>query len=196
MRRRVAALMIAALTAGVLVVGVGGNAGASVPSAKKPLCKGKTLAAAEAGIEDAFLHFLDGAQFPDVEQKAPFIEYMSAPEISPELLAYFTASRVKNAAAASNTSVVVNTIKCKGKDDAGTKCTSKYACAQYDLVLGGKPAPGIAGPGYAILIGKVWKVTARTFCDLSQGGDTTVFEDVDACLQSSIGEKPTDLEAA
>ncbi len=189
-------MLIAALTASVLVVGVSGSAGAAVQSAKKPLCKGKTQAKAEAAIEDAFLHFLDGAQFPEVADKAPFIEYMSGPQISPELLAYFTASKEKNAAAAASTSVVVNTIKCKGKDEAGTKCTSKYACAQYDLVLGGSPAPGIAGPGYAILIGKVWKVTARTFCDLSAGGDATVFETVDACLQASLGEEPVDLEDA
>ncbi|MSO79021.1 MAG: hypothetical protein EXQ79_05390 [Acidimicrobiia bacterium] len=189
-------MLIAVLTASVLVVGVGGSSGAAVQSAKKPLCKGKTQAAAEAAIEDAFLHFLDGAQFPEVADKAPFIEYMSAPSVSPELLAYFTASKEKNASAAANTSVVVNTIQCKGKDSVGVKCTAKYACAQYDLVLGGNPAPGIAGPGYAVLVGKVWKVTARTFCDLSAGGDASVFETVDACLQSSIGEKPTDLEKA
>lgn len=191
-------MLIAVLTAGVLVVGVSGSASASVPSAKKPLCKGKTLAAAEAGIEEAFLHFLDGAQFPEVADKVDYIQYMGPPEVSPELLAYFTASKEKNAAAAATTSVQINSIQCKGKDDVDVKCTKAYACVAYDLVLGGEPAPGIAGPGYAILDAKTktWKVTGRTFCDLSAGGDPAILENVDACVQMSIGEKPTDLEPA
>jgi hypothetical protein len=189
-------LLIAALTAGVLVVGVSGSAGAAVPSAKKPLCKGKTLAAAEEAIEDAFLHFLDGATYPDTADKTPFIQYMSEPEVSPELVEYLEVNAEKNASAAATTSVQINTIKCKGKDEAGTKCTSKLACTQYDLVLNGTPAPGIAGPGYAVLVGKVWKVAARTFCDLSAGGDPAILENVDACAAIAIGDEPADLEPA
>ena len=48
MRRRAAALLIATLTAGALVVGFAGESSASVRRAAAPLCAGKTKAKADA----------------------------------------------------------------------------------------------------------------------------------------------------
>jgi hypothetical protein len=199
MRRRAAALLIATLTAGALVVGMVGHAGASVDGGKKekkPLCKGKTKAAAEEAIEEAFDYFLNGMEHPDVEEKQAYIQYMGEPEgVSTSLVSFIVSNSEKLAASAATTSVQVNEIRCKGKDEVtGEKFGKKLAYVQYDLVLNGTPAPGIASPGAAILLGNTWKVTTKTFCDLSQGGDPTVYETVQACLDILTGDEPSDLE--
>ncbi|MBM3673301.1 MAG: hypothetical protein FJW86_14155 [Actinobacteria bacterium] len=186
MRRRAAVLLIATLTAGMLVVGAAADAGAQ--GGKAPKCKGKTKAAAIEAIEEAYFKFLDGASSPTFEDKAPYIQYMGPPVQSPALIALYQESSAANEAAAATTSVQVNEVTCTGK---------KTADVLYDLVLGGEPAPGIAPPGSAILEkgSKQWKVTAQAFCDLTALGNASVLES-GPCSEILSGSDPSDLEDA
>jgi hypothetical protein len=192
MRRRAAALLIATLTAGALVVGIAGQSGAAVRRAKAPVCKGKTEAKAIAAIEDAYDHFLNGAEYPDpATDKAPYIQYMSEPNFSQSMLdAIVAGSQTEQAQeSAGNTSVVVNGVECTGK---------RTAEVQAELVLGGTESPGIfPNPGGAILEkgSKTWKVTAETFCNLTQLGDAAVAEPPHPCADVLLGDEPADLES-
>ena len=182
MRRRAAALLIAMLTAGALVVGVASEGSASVRRAKAPACAGKTKAKAVKAIKLAYLAFLDGVKYPTSADKEPYLQYMSGKSKSPALVASFEASAAKNAAAAATTSVAVHSVKCKGKTKADVK---------YDLVLGGKDSPGIAPPGSAIVDSGVWKVTGKALCDLEALGDPTVLES-GPCADIVSGIPPSD----
>jgi hypothetical protein len=185
MRRRAAALLIATLTAGALVVGIAGESGAAVKKAKAPLCKGKAKKKAIKAIEDAYFKFLDGASSPTAEDKFPYIEFMSPPNESAAMVAMLTASTDANAADAANTSVQVNEVTCTGK---------KTADVLYDLVLGGEPAPGLAPPGSAVLEkgSKQWKVSAEAFCNLTALGDASVLES-GPCSEVLLEGQPSDV---
>ncbi len=186
MRRRAAALLIAMLTAGALVVGFAGESGAAVKKAKAPACKGKTKKKAVKAIEEAYFHFLDGASNPTADDKKPYIQYMSPPAESPALIALFEASTETNAAAASTTSVKVNKVTCTGKNTADVL---------YDLVLGGDPAPGLAPPGDAVLEkgSTTWKVSAVAFCNLTALGSPVVLES-GPCSEILVEGEPSDLD--
>ena len=189
MRRRAAVLLLAALTAGSLVVGGIADAGASVGSAKAPVCKGKTKKKAIKAIRTAYDHFLNGAEFPDAAtDKAPYIQYMSEPNFSQSMLdAIVAGSQTPQAQEnAGNTNVAIKSVKCTGK---------KTAEVEAELVLGGTEAPGIfPNPGGAILDG-TWKVTAETFCNLTQLGDASVAEPPHPCADVLLGEPPADVES-
>ena len=190
MRRRVGVLLLAALTVGALAVGPAIEAGASVGSAKKAFCKGKTKKKAIKAIKTAYDHFLNGAEFPDPEtDKAPYIQYMSEPNFSQSMLdAIIAGSQTEQAQEqAGNTNVAIKSVKCTGK---------KTGEVQAELVLGGEEAPGIfPNPGGALLDGKTWKVTAETFCNLTQLGDASVAEPPHPCADVLLGEEPSDIEA-
>ena len=185
MRRRAVTLLIAALAAGSLAVGTAVDAGASVGAAKAPVCKGKTKKKAIKAIKLAYDHWLNGAKYPDAEtDKAPYLQYLSDPHKSQSFLDAFIASAEANAGDASNTSVVVHSVKCTGK---------KTAEVAYDLVLGGSEAPGIApNPGLAVLEGKIWKVEGTTQCNLTALGDASVAEPPHPCADILAGEPPSD----
>lgn len=183
MRRRAVALLIATLTAGALVVGMAAESGASVRRASAPACAGSTKSKAIKAIKLAYTAFLDGVKYPTPADKEPFIQYLSDPHKSASLVASFEASAAKNAAAASTTNVAVHKVTCKGK---------KKAEVQYELVLGGKEAKGLApNPGGALLEGKVWKVTGETLCNLTALGDATVLES-GPCADIVSGTPPSD----
>jgi hypothetical protein len=183
MRRRAVALLIATLTAGALVVGAASEVGASVKKAKTPLCAGSTKKAAIKAIKDAYDFFLNGTKHPESADKETRIQYLSDPHKSASLVASFEASAAKNAGQAATTSVAVHKVTCKGK---------KKADVQFELVLGGKEAPGIApNPGGAILEGKVWKVTGETLCNLTALGDASVLES-GPCADIVSGIPPSD----
>jgi len=170
MRKRAGALIIAALTAASLAVGVAGTAGASTAEkkSKKIVCAGKTKAKAIAAIEDAYAHFLDGATYPDAtEDKAPYIQYLSGKKFNQELLDKFIASSEANAASAATTSVDVDEVTCKSK---------KTAEVIFTLVIEGSRLEGLAPPGGAVLEGKTWKVSGLTLCNTQALGDPTTLE--------------------
>ena len=185
MRRRAVALLFAALTTGALVAGSVVEAGASVSSAKKAFCKGKTKKKAIKAINKAYLHFLDYETASTADDKIPYLQYLSEPNLSEDFLARFRASSEANEAAASTTSVRINEVTCSGK---------KTADVSFDLVLGGEPAPGIAPPGTAVLEGKTWKVTGETLCNLQALGDPTVQEPPHPCAEILLGNPPADVE--
>lgn len=165
MRRRVWVPLAAVLTAGALAIGTSVvTAGASVASAKAPVCAGKTKKKAIKDIKKAFDYFLNGTVGRTSEDKIPFIEDL---DTDTELLAQFTASAEANAAQAATTSVKVNKVTCAGK---------KEADVEADLVLNGTPTPGILLPSTAVLVGKVWKVSKASYCDLAALGDPTILE--------------------
>jgi len=167
MRKRAAILLAAAITAGSLTVSASAVAGASVSSKGAAVCAGKTKKVAIKDIKTAFDYFLNGSKGYTADQKAAYIQYLSGPKLSADLLAKFQASSAANAEAAKTTSVQVNSVTCKGK---------KGAVVAFDLVLGGSPAVGLAPPGGAVLEGKTWKVSGLTLCNLQALGDPTVLE--------------------
>jgi hypothetical protein len=170
MRNRAGALIIAVLTAASLAVGVAGSAGASTAEqkSKKPLCAGKTKKKAITAIEDAYAHFLDGATYPDaLEDKAPYIQYLSGKKFSQEFLDKFVASSAANAEAAATTNVDIDKVTCKSKTSAEVIFT---------LVISGGRLDGLAPPGGAVLEGKTWKVSGLTLCNTQALGDPTTLE--------------------
>jgi hypothetical protein len=156
---------------------------AGAAAAKAPLCAGKTKKQAVKDIEKAYQYFLDAKTAPTAADKEPYIQYMSGKEVSQALLAQFRASNEKNASAAATTSVQVNSVKCTGK---------KKADVEFDLVLGGEPAVGLAPPGDAVLEGKTWKVTGLTLCNLQALGDPTILE-AGPCSEITLDGEPSDL---
>jgi hypothetical protein len=183
MRRRAIVGFMAVLAASALVVGMSATvAGAGGKKAAAPLCAGKTKKAAIKQIKTAYKYFLDYGTAPTAQDKEPYIQYLSEPNLSPALVAQFEASAEKNAAAASTTSVQVNKVTCAGK---------KKANVDFDLVLGGEPAPGIAPPGEAIYEAKKWKVTALTLCNLQALGDPLILEE-GPCTEIALGDAPSD----
>ena len=186
MRRRAVVLLLATLTTGALVLGSVGEVSASVSSAKAPVCKGKTKKKAIKAIKLAYDHWLNGTKYPDAEtDKAPYLQYLSDPNLSQSFLDAFIASAAANASDAGNTSVVVHSVKCTGK---------KTAEVAYDLVLGGSEAPGIApNPGLAVLEGKIWKVEGTTQCNLTALGDPSVQEPPHPCADILAGSPPSDV---
>jgi hypothetical protein len=157
--------------------------GASVRSAKAPLCAGKTKKQAIKKINTAYKYFLDYATASNAADKQPYIQYLSEPNLSASLVAEFLAQAETNAAAASTTSVQVNKVKCSGK---------KTADVDFDLVLGGDVAADLAPPGEAILEGKTWKVTGLTLCNLRALGDPTALE-AGPCSEIVLGDAPSDV---
>jgi len=167
MRRRMLVSLATVLAAGSLVIGSSvAVAGASAPEkGGAPLCAGKTKKAAIKAIKVAYDYFLNGAANYTAEQKESYIQNMDK---DPDLAALFVKGSEQNAGAAATTNVQVDKVTCKGK---------KKADVDAQLVLNGTPTPGIfPSPGGAILVGKVWKVTQQTFCDLTALGDSTVLE--------------------
>lgn len=167
MRKRAAILLVAAVAAASFSVSTSAMAGASVRRAKAPVCAGKTKKVAIKNIKTAYDAFLNGSKGYTADEKAAYIQYLSGKKLNADLLAKFQASSEANAAAAATTSVQVNKVTCKGKNGA---------VVDFDLVLGGSPAEGLAPPGGAVLEGKTWKVTGLTLCNLQALGDPTVLE--------------------
>jgi len=167
MRKRAAVLLTAAIAAASLAVSASAVAGASVSSKGAAVCTGKTKKAATKQIKTAYDYFLNGSLGYTADQKAAYIQYLSGKKLNADFLAKFQASSAANAEAAKTTSVQVNSVTCKGKNGA---------VVAFDLVLGGKPAVGLAPPGGAVLEGKTWKVSGLTVCNLQALGDATVIE--------------------
>ncbi len=167
MKNRAAKLLVTAVAAASLVVSGSVVAGASVSSAKKPVCTGKTKKAAVKNIETAYDYFLNGGAGYTADQKAEYIQYLSGKKLNQDLLTKFQESAAANAEASATTTVQVNKVTCKGK---------KGAVVDFDLVLGGEASPGLAPPGGAVLEGKTWKVTGLTLCNLQALGDPSVLE--------------------
>ncbi len=136
-------------------------------SAKAPVCAGSTKKAAIKNIKIAYDYFLNGSKGYTADQKAAYIQYLSGKKANADLLAKFQASSAANAEAAKTTGVQVNKVTCKGKNGA---------VVDFDLVLGGSPAAGLAPPGGAVLEGKTWKVSGLTLCNLQALGDATILD--------------------
>jgi hypothetical protein len=166
MRRRALALVIAVAATGALALGpaTAANAGGKK---KPPACAGKTKKKAIKNITTAYDHFLNGAKYPNAEDKAPYVQLLSGKDLNEEFLAAFEASSAANAAAAATTSVEVDKVTCTGK---------KTADVNFTLVLGGERAEGLAPPGGAIIADGIWKVTGVTVCNLQALGDPAILE--------------------
>jgi hypothetical protein len=164
MRTRALAVVTAAITAGALTLGLlTGPAGASVPTKKAAVCAGKTKKKAIKAIEASYLQLLDGANGLPLEEKFAVVEGAEDPAFNAVLNDIAT----KNAGLLATTTAQVNSVTCSGK---------KTADVAFDLVLAGTPAPGLAGPGSAVLDRKVWKVTGLTVCNLFALSDPTLVE--------------------
>ena len=182
MRRRIVVTVMSLLAASALVVG-GSVSVAGAAAAKAPVCAGKTKKKAIKDIEKAYQYFLDAATAGTAAEKEPYIQFMSGKQVSQAFLDQFRASSEANASAAATTSVQVNSVKCTGK---------KTADVDFDLVLGGEPAVGLAPPGDAVLEGKTWKVTGLTLCNMQALGDPTILE-AGPCSEITLEGEPSDL---
>lgn len=164
-------LLVAALAAGALALETtAATAGAAVGTKshhgvveKKKKKKKKAAKCDEAAIKTAWDYFLDGAKGYTPQQQEAYIAGM---DTNAAFKAQFEASAVKNAAAAKTTTVVVNSIECAKN--------GKSATVNFDLVIAGTPAKGLAPPGTAVLDKGTWKVAAKTICDLQALGDPNV----------------------
>jgi hypothetical protein len=161
MRIRVT-LLTALVTVGMLAVGASGAAAKSTPKAAP--CAGSTKSQAIKQIKVAYDFFLNGTAKPPrtTAQRQAYVSGMS----DAALAALFVKNQDANAAAAATTNIKV----------ASVTCTSKTAAAvKADLVISGKPLPGIfPSPGGAVIENGVWKVSKQTFCDLVALSDSTV----------------------
>jgi hypothetical protein len=174
MRKRAVTLLLAVVTAGLLVTAVG-TAGASVAAKAKPaLCAGKTKKAAVKDIKAAFNGFISGHPYSlaDTQASEKYIQFLSGPKINAALKAQFEASALALQSQSQGTTLQINSVKCTGK---------KSADVSFDYIIGGKPLTGVAPPGQAVLTGKQWQVTATTLCNTEAGSDPTV-TDRDPCL--------------
>ena len=175
MKKKFAIAVIAAL--GVAPFAVGVASAAPTKKAAVLVCAGKTKPKAIKAIGTAYNNILNGSLGLTGEQKSEFLQYAGGKKVNQAFRDAFLASSLKNTAAASTTSVAVNRVKCTGK---------KTADVDFDLVLGGTAAAGLAPPGSAVLDGKVWKMTGITLCDLQALGDPSVLEN-EPCLTISTG---------
>lgn len=166
MRRRVLVPLIAVTASSALVLGLSvAIAGASAPGkAKLHFCAGSTKSAAIKDIKKAYDYFLNGPKNYSADQKKAYIEGVDK---DPELAAIFDRLSAQNASSAATTTAKINSIKCTGK---------KAADVNFDLVINGTASPGLAPPGGAVLVGKVWKVSKQAYCDLSTLGDPSLAE--------------------
>jgi hypothetical protein len=164
MRTRALALATAAICTAALTLGtLAASAGASVGAAKAPVCKGKTKKKAIKAIEASYTTLLDGTNGLPLEEKFAVVEGSEDPAFNAVLSDIAT----KNAGLLATTTAQVNSVTCSGK---------KTADVAFDLVLAGTPAPGLAGPGSAVLDQKIWKVTGLTVCNLFALSDPTLVE--------------------
>jgi len=161
--------VIAALVLGPLAFG----ASAATATKKAPVCAGKTKAKAIAAIEAAYDLALNGTTGKTLDERFEAIESSDEPVFR----AVLDEIAAANAGMLATTSVQVNKVTCSGK---------KTADVLYDLVLGGTPSPGLAGPGFAVLDGKTWKMSALTVCNLFALADPLLLEEgpcVDIALE-------------
>ncbi len=165
MRTRPLALAAAVLAAGALALAfTNGAAAASVGAkAKAPVCAGKTKKKAVKAIKKAYDKVLNGSLTLTLDEKFKFVEGSE----DPAFIAVLNNTATKNAAMLKTTSEKVNKVTCTAK---------KTADVQWDLVLSGQPAPGLAPPGSAVLDGRVWKVSQSTVCDLFALADPTLVQ--------------------
>jgi hypothetical protein len=161
-------LLLAALTAGTLALettaaaagaSVAGRSHHSVAEKKKK----KKAKCDQAAIKTAWDYFLDGPKGYTAEQQEAYIQ---GTDTNPAFKQLFEATKTAQASSAASTTVVVNTIVCAKN--------AKSATVNYDLVINGAPAKGLAPPGTAVLDKGKWKVADKTVCDLQALGDPSV----------------------
>ena len=151
--RRAALLVVTACIATVSLVPLAGPVSAAGPTAKAPPCAGKTANSAIKAIKKTWGVLLNGTGAATLDQKAAAIQGT----IDPAFRQVFDGIAAANAALLKTTTVRVDTVKCTAKTTA---------TVAYTLVLAGKPTPGLAPPGNAVLDAGAWKATKSTICDL------------------------------
>jgi hypothetical protein len=157
--RAIALVLVSCLALGAAATAASG----AVSSAKAPVCKGKTKKKAIKAVKATWSQVLDYEATKTAEDRFEGIENSDDPEFRAtldEILA-------KNISFLPTVTVQVNKVNCKGK---------KEAEVIYDLVISDMPSPGLAGPGTAVLIGKEWKFSDNTVCDLFALADPSLVE--------------------
>ena len=164
MRLRAFAIVVG-LSAALTVVALGSIAASSSVEAKRaPSCAGKSKNAASAAIEQAYETVLRAAG-PERTLDERFALVEGSDE--PEMRAVLDATAAENADALPRTGVEVLKVTCTGR---------KSADVLFELVVDGKPAPGLAPLGRAVVQDRVWKMTQRPACNLVSLADPTVLE--------------------
>jgi len=164
MRRPRALAALVPAFAVCLVLGTSSLAAeAAVPAAKAPVCAGKTKGKAIKAIKAAFDKVLNGSSGLTLDQKFAYVQGSEDPAFNAVLVDIAN----KNQAMLVTTSVKVNKVTCSGK---------KSADVDFDLVLAGQVAAGLAPAGNAVLDGKTWKMGSLTVCNLFALADPTLIE--------------------
>ena len=157
--RAIALVLVSCLALGAAATAASG----AVSSAKAPVCKGKTKKKAIKAIKAAWSQVLDYDAAKTLEERFEAVENSEDPEFNATLMEI----AAKNAGLLPTVTVQINKVTCKGK---------KEAEVLYDLVISDTPSPGLAGPGIAVLVGKEWKFSDNTVCDLFALADPSLVE--------------------
>jgi hypothetical protein len=164
MSRRPRPLAVALVVVSSLALGATATtAGASVARAKAPVCKGKTKKKAIKAIKAVWSQVLDYDAAKTADTRFEGIENAE----DPEFRAVLDAILAKNVSFLPTITTQINDVNCQGK---------KEAEVLYDLVISDVPSPGLAGPGTAVLVGKQWKFSDNTVCDLFSLADPSLVE--------------------
>lgn len=146
--RRLLVGLILALVGSVMIIGPA--------DAKEP----KDPKKAKREITAAYECLLSGSLNYTIDQKLACVDRV---DDDPALLALATEIQQAQAAAAAIAETDIKKIKFKN---------DKVATVDYELVVGDMELEGIAPRGFAVLVKdgskKVWKVSALTFCQLTQ----------------------------
>ncbi len=118
-----------------------------------PLCVGATKQQAVKAIKRSWNTFFDGSSAVTPDQRFAVVDGGADPAFRATLDDLTTA----NAAVLKATRARVRGVACAG---------TRGASVRYVLVINGTPAPGLVPTGSAVLVGRRWKVTASTVCDL------------------------------
>lgn len=155
MRTRRFARATAICAAGALALAVAaGPATASVGSAKAPACAGKTKKKAVKAIKQTWNTLFDGTGPATLDEKAAAIEGTEDPAFKQT----FNDIAAKNQALLTTIKPNVTAVQCTGK---------KAASVTFDLVSATDATPILpAQAGDAVLLGKEWKASKATICDL------------------------------
>jgi hypothetical protein len=157
MGRRVAILLVLAMTIAAPIAA----AGASVPAKNAPACAGTTKAKATKAVKKVWNTLFDTSKTS--EQRLAVVENADDPDFQ-VVIDYIVTNFgdfLKTATAE------IHSVKCAGK---------KTADVVYDVVLSGQVAPGVAPPGTAVIVNGQWAMSRRTLCDLFGKADAALLE--------------------
>jgi len=170
--RRLMIATVSLLAVAALAVPAAGVAGASVQAKGAPVCAGKTKGAAIKAIKKTWDTLLNGGNTATIDQKAAVVQGTDDPAFK----TLFVQTATQFSTLLKTTTAKVTKVACGGK---------KQATVSFDLVQIAGGAPLLPGQtGTAVLVGKAWKASTGTICDLFSLADSSLAANP-ACANAS-----------